>query len=122
MIIESVVIGAGVYWLYTDLPEAIRTKSSLPIWHVVVFLGLFFMHGGSAEGTVLAGIATVIFRWLTHRNWSKPKGSHPAIQEAPAKVYTMEDFERECAKEEAMEWTVIGVMLVIAAIMLLGAH
>jgi hypothetical protein len=120
MILEAAVIGAGVYWLYTDLPEAIRTKSSLPIWHVAVFLGLFFMHGGSAEGTVLAGIATVIFRWLTHRKLKPNTSLNPAIHETTTSVYTMEDLERESAKETAMEWTIIGFMFIVTLFIVFG--
>lgn len=68
MYITALIIGLGVYMLYRDLPQAGKAFANKYTWlsHAAVFFGLFAMHGGSAEGTVLAGIATVFFRWMQH--------------------------------------------------------
>ena len=69
MLITAALIGLGAYILFHDLPRIAQDKAIEYSWvpHIIVFAGLFIMHGGSAEGTVVAGIATVVFRWLMHR-------------------------------------------------------
>ena len=64
MYITAAIIGLGIYILFTDLPKGGQQLAYQYKWaaHACVFFGLFAMHGGSAEGTVLAAIGTVVFR------------------------------------------------------------
>lgn len=116
MYVEAALIGVGAYILFKDLPETIRTKSIKHSWipHLAVFTGLFLMHGGSAEGTVIAGIATVVFRWLMHR--ASPRDDMPSKQLfAPARLLTPEEYAAEREREEQ------GIGNEILILMLFGA-
>ena len=66
MLITACLIGIGAYILFRDLPEDARKTSIKHSWlpHIGIFTLLFFLHGGSAEGAAMAGVATLIFRWL----------------------------------------------------------
>lgn len=81
MYITALIIGLGVYLLYRDLPAEGRAFANKYTWlsHAAVFFGLFAMHGGSAEGTVLAGIATVAFRWMQHTHMKRELAQHNAL-------------------------------------------
>ncbi len=73
MYITAAIIGLGIYILFKDLPQPGQEIAYKYKWaaHGCVFFGLFAMHGGSAEGTVLAAIGTVVFRWLMHMSEKK---------------------------------------------------
>lgn len=85
MLITAALIGLGAYILFHDLPRIAQDKAIEYSWvpHIIVFAGLFIMHGGSAEGTVIAGIATIVFRWLMHRLAYKRHAEADALANPP---------------------------------------
>lgn len=112
MYVEAALIGVGAYILFKDLPETIRTKSIKHSWipHLAVFTGLFLMHGGSAEGTVIAGIATVIFRWLMHR--ASPRDDVPSKPWfSETRLLTPEEYKARTREIERDTWIETAVIL-----------
>lgn len=69
MWITAALIGLGVFVLFFDLPKKLQGVALTNMWapHLIIFIVLVAIHGGSAEGTVVAGIATLVFRWFLHR-------------------------------------------------------
>lgn len=117
MYVEAALIGVGAYILFKDLPETIRTKSIKHSWipHLAVFAGLFLMHGGSAEGTVIAGIATVIFRWLMHR--ASPRDNEPSKTWFNLKLATPEERARVEAQADAESLQEMGFILIFGVVL-----
>ena len=121
MYVEAALIGICAYILFKDLPDTIRSKSLKHSWipHLVVFGGLFMMHGGSAEGTVIAGIATVIFRWLMHRGENKPT----IPRERPA-LYTRDEIEAVNAardREDSIIFALLAAFAITTILLAMGA-
>lgn len=69
MWVTAALIGLGVFILFFDLPKKLQGVALANMWapHLLIFIVLVAIHGGSAEGTVVAGIATLVFRWFLHR-------------------------------------------------------
>lgn len=69
MWITAALLGLGVFILFFDLPKQLQGVALQNMWvpHLLIFVVLVAIHGGSAEGTVVAGIATLVFRWFLHR-------------------------------------------------------
>lgn len=66
MLMTAALIGTGAYLLFRDLPDSTREAAGEATWIplIIIFALLFFLHGGSAEGAAMAGVATLVFRWL----------------------------------------------------------
>ena len=64
--LTAILLGIGTFMLFMDLPKSTRTAAGSASWipHIVAFVLMFWLHGGTGEGAVLAGVAVVIFRWL----------------------------------------------------------
>lgn len=76
MFITAALLGAGIFILFFDMPKRVQGVALENMWlpHIAVFVILVAIHGGSAEGTVVAGIATLVFRWFLHRLANKRNG------------------------------------------------
>ena len=95
--ISALIIGIGIWLIYHDLPEKTRRVTHSYAWlsHLCVFFALIAIHGGSAEGAVLAGIATIVFRFFHHRSAAALSKSDlrtaAEYNRAPAPTYVPED-------------------------------
>lgn len=77
MLMTATLIGVGAFLLFRDLPASTREFAGQASWipHIVIFALLFYLHGGSAEGAAMAGVATLIFRWLMPLGAPRSKSS-----------------------------------------------
>lgn len=102
MYITAALIGLGVFVLFFDLPKKMQGMALANMWapHILIFVVLVAIHGGSAEGTVVAGIATLVFRWFLHKLARRRgyEGSQPtqtirriAPEPLPADDYSTDD-------------------------------
>lgn len=67
--LTALLIGVGIFIMFCDLPAATKRQAFAFQWipHIAIFALLTALHGGSAEGVVLAGVATLVFRLLLGR-------------------------------------------------------
>jgi len=106
--LTALLIGVGIFIMFCDLPGVAKQWAYAFQWipHIAIFALLTALHGGSAEGVVLAGIATLVFRMLLGR--AAARHNQAEIQSTvPAEPVTAE--EQSYRFLEAV--TVIGFIL-----------
>lgn len=123
----AAIIGIGIFVLFFDLPKKAQNLAMGNMWfpHLLVFFFLVAIHGGSAEGTVIAGIATIIFRWCLHRLHNR-RLKQAGIKDPPATqgpiIISDEDRTkyRQEVSDDNLRCTLIILPLLLTAFLIIG--
>lgn len=125
MWITAALIGLGVFVLFFDLPKKLQGVALTNMWapHLIIFIVLVAIHGGSAEGTVVAGIATLVFRWFLHR-LARRRGYEGTTTQPVHRPYiplTREEDAREQAQADDMAMIIYTVIFSITGLVALAS-